>query len=202
VVDHSWKKTPESFETTGTLLMNEGKLKQTLQMTSLGAKTVVYQDRVIALTNVNVAQEHGVPFGIENDDVNGGTRLLSYKDGQVVFDQRKSRPPMPIPGSCANVDGRLGVIMVAGSGMSYNQARKYAPGISVREDILYSSFSNQPRSYRAGDEVAHRIALFFVEVTPKETAALAASVKIENRRSCQILRFKTPEGTEAEIPLL
>jgi hypothetical protein len=125
VVDHSWKKTPDSFETTGTLLMNEGKLKQTLQMTSLGAKTVVYQDRVIALTNVNVAQEHGVPFGIENDDVNGGTRLLSYKDGQVVFDQRKSRPPMPIPGSWANVDGRLGVIMVAGSGMSYNQARKY-----------------------------------------------------------------------------
>ena len=201
-VDHSWTKTADSFETTGTLLMNEGQLKQTLQMTSLGAKTVVYQDRVIALTNLNVAQEHGVPFGIENDDVNGGTRLLSYKDGQVIFDQSKPRPPMPVPGSWANVDGRLGVVMVAGSGMSYNQAKKYAPGISVREDILYSSFTNRPKSYRAGDEVAHRIALFFVEVTPKETAALAASVKIENQSSRQILRFKTPEGAEAEIPLL
>jgi hypothetical protein len=109
---------------------------------------------------------------------------------------------MPVPGSWANVDGRLGVVMVAGSGMSYNQAKKYAPGISVREDILYSSFTNRPKSYRAGDEVAHRIALFFVEVTPKETAALAASVKIENQSSRQILRFKTPEGAEAEIPLL
>jgi len=202
VVDHSWNKTTDSFETTGMLLMNEGRLKQTLQMTSLGAKTVVYQDRVIALTNINVAQEHGVPFGIENDDVNGGTRLLSYKGGQVVFDQRNPRPPMPVAGSWANVDSRLGVVMVAGSGMSYQQAKNYTPGISVREDILFSSFSNQPRNYRAGDEVAHRITLFFVEVTPKETAALAESIKIENQQSHQVLRFKTPEGTEADIPLL
>ena len=145
VVDHSWKRTTDSFETTGTLLMNEGQLKQTLQMTSLGDKTVVYQDRVMALTNVNVAQEHGVPFGIENDDVNGGTRLLSYKGGQVVFDQRTPRPPTPVPGSWANVNGRLGVITVGGSGMSYDQAKNYAPGISVREDILYSSFRISPR---------------------------------------------------------
>ena len=129
-VDHSWKKTTDGFETIGTLLMNNGRLKQILKINSLGGKTVVYQDRVVALTNVTVNQEHGVPFGIENDDVNGGTRLLSYLDGQVVFDQRNPRPPMSIPGSWANIDGRLGVIMVAGSGMSYNQARNYAPGIS------------------------------------------------------------------------
>jgi len=141
-------------------------------------------------------------LGIENDDVNGGTRLLSYKGGQVVFDQRNPRPPMPVAGSWANVDSRLGVVMVAGSGMSYQQAKNYTPGISVREDILFSSFSNQPRNYRAGDEVAHRITLFFVEVTPKETAALAESIKIENQQSHQVLRFKTPEGTEADIPLL
>ncbi|HTA31660.1 MAG TPA: hypothetical protein VK731_14295, partial [Candidatus Cybelea sp.] len=202
VADHSWKKTADSFETTGTLLMNQGQLKQTLQMTSLGGKTVVYQDRVVALTNVTVAQEHGVPFGIENDSVNGGTRLLSYQDGELVFDERNPRPSMAIPGSWANVDGRLGVIMVAGSGMSYSQAMNYAPGISVREDILYSSFSNHPKSYAAGDEVAHRIAVIFVEVKPRETAALAQSIKIENQQPRPILRFQTPEGTEAKIPLL
>jgi hypothetical protein len=92
--------------------------------------------------------------------------------------------------------------MVAGSGMSYNQAKNYAPGISVREDILYSSFSTHPSRYKAGDEVAHRIAVFFVEVTPKDTAALAESIKIENQQSHHILRFKTPEGAVAEIPLL
>ncbi len=202
LLDHSWKKSTDGFETTGTLLRNGNQLKQTLKMTSVGGKTVVYQDRVVALTNVTVTQEHGVPFGIENDEVTGGTRLLSYKDGQTVFDERAPRQPMPIPGSWANVDGRLGVIVVAGSGMSYHQARNYAPGISVRADVLYSSFSNLPKSYRAGDEVAHRIALFFVEVTPKETAALAQSIKIENPQPRQILRFKTPEGAEAEIPLL
>ncbi len=202
LLDHSWKKSTYGFETTGTLVMNGNQLKQILRMTSVGGKTVVYQDRVVALTNVTVTQEHGVPFGIENDEVTGGTRLLSYKDGQMVFDERAPRQPMPIPGSWANVDGRLGVIVVAGSGMSYHQARHYAPGISVRADILYSSFSNHPQSYRAGDEVAHRIALFFVEVTPKETAALAQSIRIENQQPRQVLRFKTPEGAEAEIPLL
>ena len=202
LLDHSWKKTSDGFETTGTLLRNGARLKQTLQMTSVGGKTVVYQDRVVALTNVTVAQEHGVPFGIENDEVTGGTRQLSNKDGQVVFDQRNPRPSMPIPGSWANVDGRLGVVMVAGSGMYYNQATNYAPGISVRADILYSSFSNRPRSYKAGGEVAHRIALFFVEVTLAQTAALAQSIKIENLPPHPTLRFQTPEGAEVKIPLL
>lgn len=202
VTDHSWKKWSDGFETTGTLLMNKNKLKQTLKMTSLGGKTVVYQDRVVALTNLTVAEEHGAPFGIENDDVNGGARLLTCEGGQVTFDEHGPGTPMPIPGSWANVDGRLGVIAVAGSGMSYNQANGYARGISVREDILYSSFSNQPKAYKTGDAVAHRIALFFVEVTPKQTAALAQTVKIENQPSGRILRFKTPEGATAEIPLL
>ena len=60
VLEHSWKKMPDGFETTGTLLLNGGRLKQTLKLTSIGDNAVVYQDRVTALEDVSVTQERGV----------------------------------------------------------------------------------------------------------------------------------------------
>jgi len=39
-VEHTWKKTENGFETTGTVLLNGGRLKQILRVTSLGDKTV------------------------------------------------------------------------------------------------------------------------------------------------------------------
>jgi hypothetical protein len=67
VAEHSWKKHPDGFETSGTLLIEGGRLKQTLRMISLGSQTVVYEDRVTALSNVTVRSERGVPVGIENE---------------------------------------------------------------------------------------------------------------------------------------
>jgi hypothetical protein len=201
VVEQTWKKIPKGFETSGTLLMNGGKLRQALRLTSVGEKAVVYQDRVVALTNVSVA-ELGIPIGIENDQITGGTRTVSFQNGEAIFDWQKPKTPTVISGSWANVSGRLGVVVVNGSGMNYTQASGYAPGISVYTDILYASFSNQPKQFKAGEEVAHRISIFFVEVSPKETAKLAKSFKVENKSGGKVLRFKLPEGGEAEVPLL
>jgi hypothetical protein len=198
VVEHSWKTTTDGFETSGTLLLNGRRLRQTIKVTSLGDRTVVYQDRVTALKDVTVAQERGFPLGIENDEITGGQRCLSWADGALVFDDQKPQPPFAVGGSWANVDGRLGVVVAAGSGMSYNQAMGYQPGISIREDILYGSFSERKREFKAGEEVAHRVAVFFVETTPKETAALANTVKI----SGQTVHFKLADGGEAGVPLL
>ncbi|MGD0262690.1 MAG: hypothetical protein ABSD29_23235 [Verrucomicrobiota bacterium] len=199
---HCWTTTTNGFETTGTLLLNGGRLKQMLRLMSIGSKTVVYQDRVSALKDVTVTQERGVPFGIENDEVTGGKRLLYYQGGQTVFIQRKLQPALAIPGAWANVDGRLGAVSVAGEGMAYVQATGYAPGISVYSDVFYGSYGREPKPFKAGEEVAHRVILFFAEVTPKETAALAESFKIETHGRSPVLRFKIPEGGEAEIPLL
>ncbi len=63
------EETPNGFETTGTLLTNGGRLKQTIKVTSIGEKTVLYQDRVTAVSHVTVARECGCPIGIENDQV-------------------------------------------------------------------------------------------------------------------------------------
>ena len=90
-LEHSWTKTATGFETSGILLLNNGRLKQKLTMTSIGDKTVVYQDRVTALTNITIAAELGVPIGIENDDVTGGKRLLTFENGQAEFDQQKPK---------------------------------------------------------------------------------------------------------------
>lgn len=201
LVERRWKRTSNGFETTGTLLTNGGQLRQTLRLASVGEKAVVYQDRVSALSDVSVARELGVPVGIENDRLSGGRRVVCYQDGKTIFDWQKSQQPVHIPGSWANIDGRLGVVSVAGSGLTYAQASGYNTQ-AVYADVLYGSFSDQPRNFKADDEVAHRIMLFFVEVTPEETSVLSQSVRIEQTPDGQVLRFRLPEGGEAEVPLL
>ncbi len=201
VVEHSWKKTPDGFETTGTLLLNGGRLKQILKLTSIGEGTIVYQDRVTAVSDVSVTQERGVPLGIENDEISGGKRVATCQGGQTIFDWQKHQQPVAMQGSWANVDGRLGVVTAAGAGMTYVQASGYPPGISVCTDILYSSYSSQPKQFKAGEEVAHRVVVFYVEVTQKKTSALAQSVRIENKTDGQVIHFKLTEGAEAEVPI-
>ena len=86
--------------------------------------------------------------------------------------------------------------------MNYVQASGYPPGISVCTDVLYGSYCSQSKQFKAGQEVAHRVAVFYLEVTPKKTSALAESVKIENKADGQMLHFKLAEGGKAEVPIL
>jgi hypothetical protein len=201
VVEHSQKKTPDGFETSGTVLINGGWLKQTLKMISVGSQTVVYEDRVTALTNVTVRSERGVPLGVENDSLTGGARLVSAEEGQIKFDWQQPQKPVALSGSWANVDGRLGVVMMEGAGMTYDQASKYS-SLAVHTDTLYGSYSDHPRQFKAGDEAAHRVGIFFVEITPAETSKLAKSCRIETTPGGQVLRFKQPDGKIVEVPLL
>ena len=202
VVEHSRKMMPDGFQTSGTLLINGGRLKQTLQIYSIGNQTVVYEDRVTALTNITVQGEFGVPLGIQNDWMTGGTRLVSDQDGQIKFDWEKPQEgPVVIPGSWANVSGKLGVVTLSGAGMAYAQASGYSRGISVYTDILYGSYSDEPRQFKTGDEVAHRTEIVFAEVSPRETSKLAKSCRIESTPGGQELHFKQPDGTPGEVPL-
>jgi hypothetical protein len=201
-VEHVWKDTPNGFETTGSLLLNGGLLKQTIRVTSVGKQTVVYQDRVTALSDVTISRELGVPVGIENDEVTGGKRVVYHQDGKTTFDWQKPQKPLALPGSWANVDGRIGVVTVVGSGLSYHQATGYDPHTAVCPDVLYGSFSDRPQHFKAGDQVAQRTVLLFVEVTPKTTSTLSRSFTIAEKSGAQVLRFKLPEGGQAEVPLL
>jgi len=200
-LEHSWKETASGFETTGVLLTNGDQLRQTIKVTSVGEKTVVYQDRIAALSDVSIARELGAPFGIENDELSGGRRTVYHRDGVAVFDWDKPQEPVAIPGRWANVDGRLGIVAVAGSGMTYSQAKGYNQQ-AVCADVLYGSYSGQPKSVKAGDLVADRIIVFFTEITPEETAVLSESVRIEERPNGRVLRLRLPEGGEHEIGLL
>jgi hypothetical protein len=201
-VEHVWKEAPNGFETTGSLLLNGGLLKQTIRVTSVGKQTVIYQDRVTALSDVSLSRELGVPVGIENDEVTGGKRVVYHRDGQTTFDWKTPQKPRALPGSWANVDGRLGVVMAAGSGLSYHQAAGYDPHTAVCPDVLYGSFSDHPQHFKAGEQVAQRTVLFFVEVTPKTTSTLSQSFSIAEKSGTPVLRFKLPEGGQAEVPLL
>ncbi len=200
-IEHSWKKTKKGFETSGVLLLNDGALKQQLGVTTVGKQTVVYQDRVTAVHNVKINEEHGIALGIENDQITGGTRVVYHQSGSTTFNQASPQIPTVIPGSWANVDSRLGLVIISGSGICYKQAQGYSPGISICQDILYGSFAVHPGQFKAGEEVAHRVAILCAEVTPEQTAAIARSAHLEQRGNKQILRFKLPEGTSTELQL-
>ena len=201
VLEHDWREMPNGFESTATLAVGDS-LKQTVKMTSLGEKAVVYQDNVVALSDVVITKELGVPLGIENDQITGGKRIVRHCDGEVVFDWRKPRPPTAIPGTWANIDGRLGVVLIEGAGMTYTQAKSYSPGISVYSDVFHCSHSDQPKHVKSGASVARRIVLFVVESSPEETAALAQSSRLEDNAGRKVLRVKLPEGGTGNVPLL
>jgi hypothetical protein len=201
VLDHTRRKTPTGFQTSGVLSLNGGRLKQTLTVTSIGAKTFVYQDQVTALTNVTVLHERGVPLGIENDELTGGHRTVYNQGGQQLFDWQTRRQSTAIPGTWANVDGRLSLIMVEGSGLAYAQSGGYDPHTAVCADVLYGSFSDGPKRFKAGETVARRIVLVFAETSSKDTAVLARSARVEDQSGHRVLRCKLPEGGHAVVPL-
>lgn len=201
VVRHSWKKTPAGFETTGTILLNGGKLKQTLRLTSIGDQVVVYEDRVTAMADVTVDRERGVPLGIENDPLTGGLRTLTGNDHQAILDWHKPAAPITLAGNWANVDGRLAVVMLEGTGLNYTQASKYSPGISVGGDILYGSYSNHRRQFKPGDKVAHRLAVVLTETSPEQTAAIANSCRVKKSGDSPILNFELSDGKRVSLSL-
>lgn len=202
VVEHERREIPDGFETSGTLLTHSGRLKQTIRMTSVGSRAVVYEDRVEAVGAVTIGKERGVAFGIENDEVTRGKRTVNAQRYRIVIDYQRPQSPVQISGTWANVDGRLGMAVIAGSGIAYEQAKGYTPGISICSDVLYGSYSDQPRSFSSGEEIVHRLAVFAVEITPDQTAALAMSCSVKTKDGEPVLCFQMPEGTRTEVKLL
>jgi len=200
VVRRSWRKTENGFETEGTLLLNGGLLEQKLRFSSIGEKTVVYEDVVTARGDVSVARELGIPVGIENDEFTGDRRTLYHRDGSHIVIGPETDALIRIPGKWANVDGRLGVVSVLGSELAYRDVPKYNRD-GAREDFLYGSYSEKQREFKAGDEVARRVVVFFVETSPAETARLAEAARVEKTPSGSVLHLALPEGGEYRVSL-
>lgn len=196
---HSWKKSADGFDTSGTYLIDSGKIKQSLRMMSLGSRTVVYEDRVVAQGDVTMRLERGVPIGIENDEITGGERTLTDAGGQSVFDWKKPQAIKKIAGNWGNVDGRLGMVSLAGSGMAYVQANRYSGGMSVYTDVLYGSYGARRKHYKAGEQIVRRVVVLYVEVSTAETAKLAKKCEIRNGN---VLHVAEPGGKAADIALM
>jgi hypothetical protein len=201
VVDHDRRRVSDGFETSGTLLLNSGRLKQRIRMTSVGSQTAIYEDEVTALDDITVEKELGMPIGIENDEITGGNRVVTSQDAQVVVNWKDPKPSMAIAGRWVNIDSRLAVVTIAGSGLLLAPSSGYLPGISVCCDTLYGSYSDRPRQFKAGEVIVHRMAVALVEVTPQETSRIVQSCRIEGPGGSQFLTFKQPDGQDCRAPI-
>ncbi len=200
VLDHTWKPNSNGFETSGTFLTNGDRLKQSIRIDSIGDNIVVYQDHVTATANISVKRELGAPIAIENDELSGEERTIYHSEGELKVDWKQPAHEIPIPGSWANVDGRLALIAVTGSGLTYKKATGYN-GQAVCADILYGSLKSHPQDFKPGDEVAHRVIVFATEITPEQTAALARSIKVDDSSTGKTLHFRSHTGDEFSLPL-
>ena len=198
--EQNWRKTADGFETSGTLLLHDGALKQELSVASIGEKTVVYADRITALKDVTVVRETGVPLGIENDEYTGNVRRLYTQAGSQAVVGLGTEGLVRIMGNWANVDGRLGIVMVSGSGLVYQDAGNYNRDGAL-QDTLFGSFSDAPRDFKAGELVARRIAVLFTDVSPSDTARLAREMRVEKTSAGSVLRVVLPEGGERRVAL-
>ena len=193
-IERTWHKTSDGFETEGTLTTNGGLLKQAIKFISVGEKTAIYVDRVTAVSDVTVRQELGAFVSIENDEFTGDQRTLYSGGGSQIVKGADTEGLIRISGNWANVDGRLGMVMVRGSGIAYQDVKPYNRD-GAREDFLFGSYSDKQRKFKAGEEVARRIVVLFTEVSPEETADLAGKVHI----SGDSLHVTLPEGGEYEV---
>lgn len=196
----NWRKTADGFETSGAVMLNDGALRQDVRFASIGEKTVVYTDRITALRDVTVTREHGLPVGIQNDEYTGNARTLYHQSGSKTIVGLGTEELRRVPGNWANVDGRLGVVVVSGSGIAYQDVKTYNRDGAL-QDTLFGSFSDAPRSVKAGEEAARRIAVMFTDVSAGETARLAREIRVEKTPTGSILRLVLPEGGERRVAL-
>lgn len=199
VISRSWRKTPNGFATEGILSRNGGAVRQELTFISAGEQTVVYLDKVTALKDLAVSLEFGAPVGIQNDELSGNGRTLYHSEGSEEIEgiaENNWTKTIVIPGNWANVDGRLGVVSALGSGLAYQYRGRYNRD-GAREDYLCGSCSEEARDFKAGETIARRAVVYYVETSPEETSRLANQVRIEGGK----LRLALPEGGEHEVEL-
>lgn len=90
------------------------------------------------------------------------------------------------------------MVAIQGEGMSYRPATAVTRGISVKTDLLYGSYHEGKQTFKRGQEVCRRIAVCYVNVTPKETSKLAQACKVDGAR----LHVALGGGGAIDIPLL
>jgi hypothetical protein len=196
VLNRKWQKTDFGFETEGVIQTNGGLLQQEIKAISVGEKTIIYVDKVTALSDIKITQELGIPIGIENDEFTGNQRTLYCKEGSRNIRGPETEEMIRTSGNWINIDGRLGVVAFSGSGIAYKDVANYNRD-GAREDYLYCSFSDSAREFKAGSEVTRRVAVLYLEIDSKETARLDEHISIEGK----MLSVPLPEGGVYRVSL-
>jgi len=128
--------------------------------------------------------------------------VLFCEGGEKIFDFAKPEKAFAVPGHWANVDGRLGVITIVGSGMKYIKAKGYHPGMAVCADVLCGSDWAGEKHFEEGEEVARRVIVFLVEANAKETANAVESVHVSRENGMRRLRMENMGPERIDVPLL
>jgi len=151
------------------------------------------------MDSVQIVEAQGLPIAVENDYLNGNQRHVfsAAGDETAIGGQEADHP---LPGLWANIDDRLGLVCSLGQGLLYRSAGKpNRPG--AREDLLIGSHSQGPHFFGRGEIVAERAGLVMLDSSRAETAAAAASTRVDRTGGTITLAFTPPDAQKHTLRL-
>ncbi|WP_264822483.1 hypothetical protein [Halocatena marina] len=156
--------------------LREGNFDRYVAILSLPGSPVVQLERAVADEDDTLLRERGVPLAIENDELTGGKRTLFTETGERTVTAGDAPDRIELDGHWANVDDRLGMVVLDGSEMVYVGGRGYnRPG--ARKDMWYGSHSDATNVDASGTDVINRAAIVLPNVDHSDTKTVATAAE-------------------------
>jgi hypothetical protein len=132
------------------------------------------------------------PLGIENHELTGGRRLLSWSGGRREVQAMSGGTLEPL-GHWVCVDNRLGVVVgPADTGeLEYRVAPGYNRSGAAEDTLVFVS----------SDPMAPRFAVFLPDVDERTVAEVSASARFETMPEAAVLNFRMPDDDAVRMSL-
>ena len=182
-----------AFTMNGRLKTNGGTLENSFVIAATRANAVVYMNRVRAAAAARVTGRRGGLLAVSADELTATERTI-YNAGTAVSGNGASMQTMAT--AWANIDNHVGIVTLGGTGQMAFGDR--ANSNSVMTAKLYPLFSNEQKSYAAGDEVDRTAVIYYSRVDAAQTAALqtrAKSLDAQMPTGWNAITFDDADGT-------
>ncbi len=172
VESHRVTRFDDGFGLTARISRCQGAVRQDMALISLPDRAVIYIETIRTNEEVVVESVRTGAVGILNEDapgINPNRRTIHHAGGTRIVPGASAEPArdLPIPGSWANIDAKLGV--VTDGNLLYRDENRYSR--SRLREVLYANVPSRLGSIPAGRTFSTVAVLLLPGATPAETAA-------------------------------